>query len=324
MMWHDIISLLHSTRYNWSWFAVLVAAMVAAGISVFVSHVQQYRQHSGSRLTSDLFVREQLAFFSYGPALYASAYRQPDQNFLVPWIGLLTVMGIALYLFGMWLTTGRRITEILRRDQHFCPANPEDPCPEKLPRRAKWLLIWFPFLLVLVSFLLALFLTFALTEASTTKAMTTAGNLVPTNLEIASIRAGSTAFTNTPAFLRDNLDRLENEQRNAKTPDHIVGIVESETLQDYGRFCWTVTLARDYQPAFTLSTRAAYLLHPDGSFRELEEGGIGQPYTTIFARVPQSFAGDKIVITASVYARSPGQKVLHDVSRMLQTGVNCP
>lgn len=322
-MWHDMSSLLHWTRYNWSWFAVLVAAMVAAGISVFVSHVQQYRQHSGSRLTSDLFVREQLAFFSYGPALYASAYRQPDQNFLVPWIGLLTVMGISLYLFGMWLTTGRRIAETLQRDQHSCPANLEEPCPGKLPWRAKWLLIGFPFLLLLVPFLLAFFLTFALAEAGATKAVTT-GNLVPTNLEIASVRAGSTAFINTSAFLADHLDRLENEQRNARRPDHIVGIVESEPLQDYGRFCWTVTLARDYEPDFALSARAAYLLHPDASFRELEEGGIGQPYATIFARVPQAFAGDKIIIAVSVYARSPGKKVLHDVTRMLQTGVNCP
>src|SRR5258707_6770867 len=97
---HKLLSSLHSETINQYWLGALFLTLVLSTISVVLSHLQQPRQHAGWRLISDLLVREQLAFLSYGFALYISAYVQAEQKALGPWFGILKWLGAVVFRTG--------------------------------------------------------------------------------------------------------------------------------------------------------------------------------------------------------------------------------
>jgi hypothetical protein len=319
IMLHALYSLLHWDSYNWYWFGALWLTVVTSGLSVIFSHAQQFRQHRGMRLVSDLLVREQLGFLSFAFALFISAYIQADQKVLGPWFAILGVLGVGLYGLGLWLTA-----TCLHGNNEKCEQDPMKPCTKPVKSSAGLLVLGLPFLFFIGSFALACFLVFAVSEQRSTKLAV--GKLVPVNVSISSVPVGAGAFRDTPSFVRDNLAKLEDEQREANPPDHVVGVIESESLAGYGQFCWNVALAQDYQADFALSARAAYLTHADSqrSFVELSLSEIGKPYYSIVVQVPESSVGDRIVIVSSIYARVQGKPVLRDIMRMLTTEVNCP
>src|SRR4029077_3183575 len=116
------------------------------------------------------------------------------------------------------------------------------------------------------------------------------------------VRVGGDAYRDAPAFVRDNLDRLESERAPFKNLDHIVMTVESTAAASaYGRFCWTLNLAEDYQADFALSARAAYLIHAGAppELVDLNVRGLGQPFTATLVEVPTASPGDKILLVMS-------------------------
>jgi len=318
-MLHSLLSLLHWDAYNWYWFGALCLTVVTSGTSVIFSHTQQTPQHRGLRLASDLLVREQLGFLSFAFALFISAYVGADQKVLGPWFAILGMLGLALYGLGFWL-----VRSSLHANNEECEKDLTKPCVKNVKVGAGLLVLGLPFVFFLASFALASLLVFAVTDTKSANAAPM-GTFVPNNVSISSVQAGADAFRDEPSFTRDNLAVLEDEQRRANPPDHVVGVVESELLGAYGRFCWKVALAQDYQADFALSTRSAYLMHPSppGRFEELNLNEMGKPYTSIIVQVPGSATGDRILIVASIYARVPGKRVLHDIPRMLLTEVNC-
>ena len=319
-MFHTLFSLLHWDAYNWYWFAALCLSVITAGVSVVFSHTQQFRQHRGLRLVSELLVREQLGFLSFAFALFISAYKLTDEKVLGPLFAILGVGGVALYATGLWL-----IRTTLHDKNEECEKDSAQPCLKVVRPGARFQVLGLPFLFFIGSFALASVLVFSVTEAKHAKP-TSASHLVPSDVSISSVQVGAEAFQHSPSFMRDNLGKLEEEQRTANPPDHVVGIVESQSLGDYQQFCWNVALAQDYAPDFALSARAAYLAHADslGNFAELSLSGIGKPYSSIVVQVPESMIGDRIVIVASIYARASGKPVLHDIRRMLLEEVKCP
>ena len=317
-MLHNLLSLLHWDAYNWYWFGALCLTVVTSGTSVIFSHTQQTPQHRGLRLASDLLVREQLGFLSFAFALFISAYVGADQKVLGPWFAILGMLGIALYGLGLWL-----VRSSLHGNNEECEKDLTKRCAKTVKAGTGLLVLGLPLLFFLASFALASLLVFAVTDTKSANAPV--GTFVPNSVSISSIPAGADAFRDAPSFTRDNLAVLEDEQRRANPPDHVVGVVESELLGAYGRFCWKVALAQDYQADFALSTRAAYLMHASSPsrFEELNLSEIGKPYNSIVVQVPRSATGDRILIVTSIYARVPGKRVLRDIPRMMLTEVNC-
>ena len=321
---HDLLAPLHFESINKYWVAALAVTILASTLSVFCSHLQQPRQHRGSRLTSDLFVRAQLAFLSYGFALFISAYVQADQKFLLQLFAALGVLGLALYLIGLWVTAPASVE--LHEGGDKCPGNPMENCPKPLTRGARFKLVAAPILLFAPSLGLAVWLAMSVVEAKPKLDTPPVGTLVPSALAIDQVRAGGDAYRDAPSFVWDNLDHLERERAPFKDLDHMVIVLQSETTKStYGHFCWAVSLAEDYKAEFALSTRAAYLVHAGvpRTFTDLNFRGQGQPYVSFVAEVPKSADGDKVLMVMSIYAKSRANKVLHEVSRMLQPEVSC-
>jgi len=150
------------------------------------------------------------------------------------------------------------------------------------------------------------------------------GNRVPPALAVASARVGGEAYQSAPLFIQDNLDKLDQERRSAKTPDFVVTVLESEKLSSYGKFCWTISLRPDFETDFALSARSAYLLHgtPQVTFSDLTHYGSGDPYKAITAVIPGSQENDKIALVIVLYALS-SKPVLRELNVMLETRVNC-
>lgn len=320
---HDLLPPLHFESINKYWLAALFVTLVGSALSVVFSHVQQARQHRGSRLVSDLLARMQLAFLTYGFALFISAYVQADQKTLAPWFQGLGLLGVLLYGLDLWLGAPTSISK-LHNAAEKCPSDLMEGCPHPLRAGIKMKLVGLPFLFFAVSFVLAAVLAMTIVEGKPSAAAV--GTFVPSALEIGQLRAGGDAYRDAPAFIRDNLDKLDQERRTAKNPDFVVSVIESApTASIYGHYCWTLSLAQDYQADFALSARAAYLVHAGlpRTFTELDFRGQGQPYVSIVADVPKSSSGDNVVIVMSIYAKSSTSKVLHEVSRMLQPEVNC-
>jgi len=241
---------------------------------------------------------------SFGIALFVSAYFGGEQKTLGVWFGVLIILGIVLHLFGMWLTKPQILT--LHDGYEQCSVDERGRCQKSLRRIAKLQLLALPAILFLCSFGGACLLAFAVTDPKTAGQNEPAANLVPLNVSIADIQTGADAYRDSPAFLRDNLDKLETEQQRAKRPDCVIATIESEKLASYGRFCWMISLRGDYpRKNFALSVRAAYLVHSGEhfTFDDLRFSGAGDPFTAIIVEVPPSRDGDKVLIPLAIYAR---------------------
>jgi hypothetical protein len=323
-MLDSLRSNLHTDAYNIYWVGALVLTVVLSALSVFFSHVQQYRQHPGWRLAGDLFVREQLAFLSYGLGLFISAYFGADQRALGVWFAVLGGSGIAWYGFGLWLTKPDNLRP-LHKDAK-CPAELSEPCPHRLRFGVKFQSVILPFIFFLLSLAFASLLAFEVTDP---KLMLgdQPGNLAPMTLAISDVRTGAEAYRDAATFIRDNLAKLEQEQASAGRPekeDAVIAVIESEGLQRYGHFCWKISLMGDYpQKNFGLSARAAYMVSSQGTFRELNFSGTGNPFTALSVSVPESQNGNRILVPVAIFSRFPGNKVYENVSEMLRAEVQC-
>ena len=320
---HDLLPPLHFESINRYWLAALFVTLVGSSLSVVFSHVQQARQHRGWRLANDLLARMQLAFLTYGFALFISAYVQADQKTLAPWFQGLGLLGVLLYALDLWLGAPASISK-LHNEAETCPSDLMEECPQPLRAGIIMKLVGVPSLFFCISLFLAAVLAMTIVEGK--PSASPVGTFVPSALAIDQVRAGGDAYRDAPAFIRDNLDRLDQERRIAKNPDFVVAVIESTpTISAYGHYCWTLSLAQDYQADFALSARAAYLENAGmpRTFTELDFRGQGQPYFSIVADVPKSLSGDKLVVVMTIYAKSSASKVLHEVSRMLQPEVSC-
>ena len=315
---------LYNDAYNWYWFGALVLTVITSGVSVMFSHAQQYRQHASSRLIGDLLIREQLGFLSFCVALFISAYVQAEQKVMGPFIGALGFLGLLFYSFGFWLSGPSHLSEAFLRDKHQCPQDAATPCTTRPGRHVLFRLVGLPFLLFLITVSYAIVLVFAVRPPGLSAASRQESKLVPAELGIAAITVGDEAYRGTPIFIQDNLDKLDQERRTAKSRDYVVAVLESERLSSYGRFCWAVSLRPDFQNDFALSARGAYLRHatPQVSFTDLSFRGIGAPFKTLVSEVPGSKDDDRIVLVVTLYARSP-KPILRDLSVMLETRVDC-
>jgi hypothetical protein len=178
-MFQHLVSLLHNDTYNWYWFGVLSLTLLTAPVSIVFSHAQQYRQHPWWRLASDSLVRAQLAFFSYGAALFISAYFQADQKVLGPWFAFLEVLGVILFGVGLWLTSPSHLPN-LHAGNETCPANTTERCEKSLRLGAKFQMLGMPLFLFAIPLALALFLTFAVADGKSGSTSQTS-TLVPTD-----------------------------------------------------------------------------------------------------------------------------------------------
>jgi hypothetical protein len=151
-MLSNLLPTFYTEVFNWYWFGALVFSVIVPAIAVVPTHAQQYRQHKSARLASDLFVREQMGFFSFSTALFVSAYFQTESKVLGIGIGILGALGALFFALGLWLTGPAHIREAFQKDGHTCSPDQTQPCEHSLGWRAKLQLVAVPFLLFLITF----------------------------------------------------------------------------------------------------------------------------------------------------------------------------